>query len=179
MSEAATRDATPFQISYWTTPESFGAIGDGKNDDGPALVLMSKWLNSGAGRGVRLSRKYRVGRRAIPQFTQKMGLEGAITLLQPDRTALVFDGGMLLIDNLTPEGLGNSFHGIVVRGPGSNVWLHQPNVSWIERPAARGEGDAIRFYGYPSDSALGAAGDGKLEFIWVDASKAKWAPQTE
>jgi hypothetical protein len=182
----AVADAGPFAIAEWTTPEHFGATGDGVADDGPALVRLSHWLNSrlnsglnsGAGRGVTLRGRYRVGRRQTSLFSITMGMEGAITLLNPDHVALVFQGGALLIDNLDAAGRGDQLHGICTRGPGSHVWLSEPRIEWVTKPAARGQGDGIRFYGYPSDHTRGAAGDGKLEFIWVDRSAVKWAPQT-
>jgi hypothetical protein len=71
---------------------------------------------------------------------------------------IAFDNGAeLLMDNLASDGTGTS-HGIVVRGPATDISLRGVTVRWASQPAERSMGDGIRIVGYPSDSAGVPAG---------------------
>jgi len=135
----------------WRTPENFGARGDGRRDDGEALAQLSRWLNEAPDRGAVLRGRYRVGRRSEPAFSGPFAAEGALTILHPRNTTLVFEGGVIVMDNLD-RGVGDQFHGIYVRGPGCGLRIVAPDIRWSSRPTARSQGDGLRFYGDPSES---------------------------
>ena len=158
---------------------SFGAVGDGLDDDRLALEAASAWLNAEPGRTLTVVGTPRVGRRATPVFTDSIAKDGAITILQPEHATLVFaPGARLLMDNLGEADVGDDMHGIVVRGPGHDVLIVAPRVEWVTEPGSRSQGDGIRCHGYPHDSNLGAAGDGLISRITVLDSYVKWAPQS-
>ena len=159
------------------TTRSFGAVGDGLDDDRLALEAASTWLNAEPGRTLTVVGTPRVGRRATPVFTDSIAKDGAITILQPEHATLVFaPGARLLMDNLGEADVGDDMHGIVVRGPGHDVLIVAPRVEWVTEPGSRSQGDGIRCHGYPHDSNLGAAGDGLISRITVLDSYVKWAP---
>jgi hypothetical protein len=141
------------------TPEDFGAVGDGQVNDEKAFRRLSHWLSEGSYRTAVLTRRYRIGRRDSPE-TGDWLREGAITVRNPRKVSIDFRGGELLMDNLTPEGRGDQFHGILVEGPGDGVELKRPKVSWSNRPSLRSQGDGIRIHGTPS--AQGAISDVRI-----------------
>lgn len=163
-------------------PEYFGAIGDGVADDSAALVDFCSWMCGAPGRVGILSQTYRWARQSSPRYTSSYLTEGAITLINPSNTTLIWAGGVLLMDNLNPStGNGDQSHGVFVcsiaQQSSGLFLLGRPRVEWKTQPNARSQGDAFHFQGYPSDNSLGTASNGLISNITVGQSFAKWAPQ--
>ncbi|MDL9947970.1 glycosyl hydrolase family 28-related protein [Gordonia sp. ABSL11-1] len=123
----------------------FGAVGDGRQDDSAAIGRAVAQMRTGdtlyfpAG-------TYRYGQRDPDGGA-------AISLTGLDRVGVEFDArAELVMDNLADDGSGTS-HGLVVRGPASQVSLRGVQIRWATQPSQRSFGDGIRVVGYPSDGS--------------------------
>ncbi|MGE2714633.1 glycosyl hydrolase family 28-related protein [Mycolicibacterium litorale] len=120
----------------------FGAVGDGVADDADAIVAAVATLTPGSilyfpGGQYRFARRHPPGGAAIVVT----GLSDVEIRFEPD-AELVMDN----IDAATSTGTG---HGILVRGPASEISLRGVAIRWT-RPAKRSIGDGIRIVGYPT-----------------------------
>lgn len=123
---------------------AFGAKGDGKSDDSVAIQAAVRAMHSGntlyfpAG-------SYRFAQQR-PPGSAAVAISGIsdVSIEFSPRAELVMDN----LDSRTGEG---TSHGILVRGPASNVNLHNITIRW-SRPAPRSFGDGIRVVGYPTGS---------------------------
>ena len=158
----------------------FGARGDGIADDRTAFEAVCDYLRSAGGGHIRIPfGTYRIGRRPSPRFTDHFAKEGAITLAGISAATIEFDrGAKLLMDNLNPiTGLGDQFHGIVVRGPAANINILHPWIVWRQLPSGRSQGSGIVLYGYPDDNGHDPDGTGLLHHVRVVDSRVERAPQ--
>jgi len=124
---------------------AFGGLGDGTADDQPAVLRAAKALTEKKG-GVLYfpSGVYRCGRQA--------GMQNAIEFAGVSDVTILFDpGAVLLMDNLNQNGQGDYGHGIVFRGPCTNISVINAAVKWAKKPSGRSMGDAFRFEGFPSE----------------------------
>lgn len=123
----------------------FGAKGDGTTDDSAAIGDAVAALSSGG------TLQFPAGSYRFAQ--QNPAGQAAVSLAGLSDVTVEFDSGAeLLMDNLNSGGAGNS-HGIVVRGPASNIVLSNVVVRWASQPSSRSFGDGIRVVGFPSDAS--------------------------
>ncbi|HZV33582.1 MAG TPA: glycosyl hydrolase family 28-related protein [Verrucomicrobiae bacterium] len=125
---------------------AFGAVGDGIADDQPALTRAAKAVAHNHG-GVLYfpSGVYRCGRQA--------GMQNGIEFVGVSDVTILFErGAVLVMDNLNPQNNeGDHGHGILFRGPCTNIFVINAAVKWVKKPGGRSMGDAFRFEGFPSD----------------------------
>lgn len=127
-----------------------GAVGDGVADDSGALTAAAAAVVSGSTLYFPGGR-YRFAQRHPPA-------QAAIALAGVSGVEIVFEvDAELVMDNVDPATQTGTSHGILIRGPGSNVALRDVSIRWA-RPSTRSEGDGIRIMGYPTD--LGSAPQG-------------------
>lgn len=139
---------------------SYGALGDGKTNDEPAITAaVNALVENGSGTLL------------FPAGTYRDATPGtAITFDGISNLKIEFDGGStLLMDNLA-DGLGTG-HGILIKGPATNVSVIGAHIKWATVPLQRGFGSGLEFLGYPSDSQT--IEDAVLQNITVEG-----APQT-
>lgn len=124
----------------------FGAKGDGTTDDSAAIADAVAALTSG---GIL---QFPAG---VYRFAQQNPAgQAAVSIAGLNDVTVEFaPGAELLMDNLSSGGAGTS-HGIVVRGPASNITLSNVVVRWAAQPSSRSFGDGIRVVGFPSDAPV-------------------------
>jgi hypothetical protein len=145
---------------------AFGAVGDGIADDQPALVRAAKAVAQNKGGALYLpSGVYRCGRQT--------GMQNGIEFVGISDVTILFDpSAVLMMDNLNPQNdQGDHGHGIVFRGPCTNIAIINAAVKWRKKPSARSMGDAFRFEGFPSD-------DRCISNIRLLQCSAEFSPQT-
>jgi hypothetical protein len=150
-----------------------GATGDGTTDDAPAIGAAVAALKSG-------DRLYFP--KGNYRFAEQHPRGGAAILLDglSDVDVEFESGAELVMDNLD-RGLGTS-HGILIRGPGARIGLHNITMRWATRPVRRSMGDGIRIVGYPGEptSALPAgwtASGGPVTDVTVRNYNVRLSPQ--
>ena len=121
---------------------AFGARGDGVADDYSAIqAAVGALREQGGGELYFPSGTYRIATSA----------KAAILLDGISHVTLRFaPGAVLLMDNLQKDGAGGG-HGVVVRGPATDIRLENVHVCWKTKASRRSNGDAFRFEGFPSD----------------------------
>lgn len=121
----------------------FGARGDGTGDNLSAIQAAVDALKKNNG-GVLYFPK--------GQYRIATSAHGAVYLNGISNAVIRFEPGtVLLMDNLQSDGMGGG-HGVVLRGPASDILLENIHVKWVKKAAGRSHGDAFRFEGYPDDS---------------------------
>lgn len=121
----------------------FGAKNDGTGDNAAAFDAAVRELKAQNGGELYFpAGKYRITTRR----------NAAIFLDGISNVGIRFaPGAVLLMENLQEDGNGGG-HGIVVRGPASNIRLENIHVQWPVRAQNRSRGDAFRFEGFPDDA---------------------------
>jgi hypothetical protein len=118
-----------------------GAIGDGIADDSAAIQRAAAALESDS------TLYFPSGTYRFADRNPKEG--AAIAIAGISRVTVEFaDGAELTMDNIDPDAGTGSSHGILVRGPASDVELRNVTIRWA-RPATRSMGDGIRIVGNP------------------------------
>lgn len=123
---------------------AFGAKGDGRKDDSAAIQAAVRAMRSGntlyfpAG-------SYRFAQQRPPG-------DAAVAISGLSDVNIEFaPGAELLMDNLDSRTGEGTSHGIFIRGPASNITMHNVTIRWSRR-APRSFGDGIRVLGYPTGS---------------------------
>ncbi|ROZ83439.1 glycosyl hydrolase family 28-related protein [Gordonia sp. OPL2] len=123
----------------------FGAVGDGRQDDSGSIGKAVAQMRAGD------TLYFPAGTYRYAQRDPEGG--AAISLAGLDRVSVEFDArAELVMDNLADDGSGTG-HGLVVRGPASQVSLRGVRIRWAVQPSQRSFGDGIRVVGYPSDGS--------------------------
>lgn len=120
----------------------YGATGDGTTDDSDAILAAVTALRPGA------VLYFPGGRYRFAQPHPPGG--GAVAITGISDVRIEFEGGAeLVMDNVdSSTGIGTG-HGIVIRGPASNISLQNVAIRWAS-PSTRSIGDGIRIVGYPT-----------------------------
>lgn len=150
----------------------YGAAGDGIADDADAIIAAV----SAVGPGSTLyfpGGRYRYARHHPPGG-------GAIAITGVSDVEITFDpDAELVMDNVAgATGIGTG-HGIVIRGPASNILLRDITIRWAQ-PSRRSVGDGIRIVGQPTGvgtSAGGAGVDAPVRGVTLTGCSIRSSPQ--
>lgn len=120
----------------------YGAKGDGTADDSDAVIAAVEAMSPGS------TLHFPDGQYRFAKAHPPGG--GAIAITGISDVEVHFDpNAELVIDNVDSEtGIGAG-HGIVIRGPASNISLRNVAIRWAH-PSTRSVGDGIRIVGYPT-----------------------------
>lgn len=120
----------------------FGAIGDGVADDSDAIAAAVATLTPG-GTLYFPGGRYRVARPHPPGGA-------AIVVTRLSDVEIRFEpGAELVMDNIDSATSTGTGHGILIRGPATDITLRDVVIRWA-RPVKRSIGDGIRIVGYPT-----------------------------
>lgn len=120
-----------------------GAVGDGSRDDSAAITAAVAALTSG---GVL---HFPAGSYRFAQAHPRSGAAVCIAGLS-DVDVNFEPGAELVMDNVDPRTATGTSHGVLVRGPATNVSLRNVEVRWA-RSTKRSMGDGVRIVGYAVD----------------------------
>ena len=128
----------------------FGAAGDGVADDSAAILAAVNTLTPGS------TLYFPGGRYRFARPDPPGGAAIAITGLNDIEVQFEL-GAELLMDNVDGATSTGTTHGVVIRGPASNVSLRDVTIRWT-RPVKRSIGDGIRIVGYPTGESAAPSG---------------------
>lgn len=134
---------SPSASSSTVNVRDHGAVGDGTTDDSTAITAAAAALKPG---GVLHfpAGNYRFAQRN-PRSTAAIGIVG-----MSDIDIDFAPGAEILMDNVDPRTKTGTSHGILVRGPASNISMRNVHIRWVQQ-TQRSMGDGIRIVGYPDD----------------------------
>jgi len=122
-----------------------GAVGDGRQDDSAAINAAVDALASG---GVL---RFPLGSYRFAELNPRSG--AAVTIAGKSDVVVDFEAGAeLVMDNVDQRSNTGTSHGVLVRGPASNISMRNVKVRWA-RWSKRSMGDGIRVVGYAADGA--------------------------
>lgn len=127
-----------------------GAVGDGSADDSAAITAAVAALTPGSVLHFPTGR-YRFAQRNPPAAA-------AISLAGVSDINIDFaQDAEIVMDNVDPRTNTGTSHGILIRGPASNIAMNKVHIRWAQQ-ARRSMGDGIRIVGYPDDVDAPPAG---------------------
>lgn len=123
-----------------------GAVGDGSRDDSAAITAAVGALASGS------VLHFPVGSYRFAELNPRSGAAVAVAGMS-DVDVDFEPGAELLMDNVDQRSNTGTSHGVLVRGPASNISMRNVKIRWARTPK-RSMGDGIRVVGYASDGAV-------------------------
>lgn len=122
-----------------------GAVGDGRADDSSAITAAAAALTSGS------VLHFPAGSYRFAQHNPRE--HAAISLTGLSRVDIDFaPDAEIVMDNVDPRNNTGTSHGILIRGPASEIALRNVHIGWAQQPT-RSRGDGIRIVGYPDGAA--------------------------
>jgi hypothetical protein len=118
-----------------------GAVGDGTADDSAAITSAVAALKPGH------VLHFPAGRYRFAQRNPRLGAAISITGLSQIDIDFAADAE-LVMDNVNPSNNTGTSHGILIRGPASDIALRNVHIRWVQQ-TKRSMGDGIRIVGYP------------------------------
>ncbi len=122
-----------------------GAVGDGSTDESAAITAAAAALKSGGALHFPAG-SYRFAQHDPPE-------RAAISITGLSRIDIDFaTDAELVMDNVNPRNKTGTSHGILIRGPASDIALRNIRIRWAEQPV-RSRGDGIRIAGFPDGAS--------------------------
>ncbi|MET0897040.1 MAG: glycosyl hydrolase family 28-related protein [Mycobacterium sp.] len=127
-----------------------GAVGDGDTDDSAAITAAAAALGPGS------VLHFPGGRYRFAQRNPSSA--AAIYIAGISGVGIDFaQDAEILMDNVDPRTNTGTSHGVLIRGPASDISLHNVRIRWVAQ-TQRSMGDGIRIVGYPDDLDTAPAG---------------------